>query len=237
LGATERSKYPESVRRSCEVIVWSKLHGDRQRHFGFEALCAGVLAVAPQIGGASFLASYCVGKFYRGLSKKSKKSLRNWTVEGQGKETVRNDANLDPGEAGVMCDSLGSASGELSHRGLCSVRIVDDDVYYGDRNVEVCRDARGDTGGINTVLSLRCTPCTTPKSISTLGISRASVCFGKVRTLIARGPQKHLASSSTINVSVRVFDLPACLQAKTSSTFDKPLQLACRIPSKALRFT
>jgi hypothetical protein len=47
--------------------------------------------------------------------------------------------------------------------------------------------------------------------------------FGKVRTLIARRPTETPRKLFNSNVSVRIFDLPACLQAKTSSTFDKPL--------------
>lgn len=57
---------PQKLR---EVIVWSE-SGNDDLVLTFEALCAGVLAAAPQIGGASFLASYCVGNLCRNLSKK-----------------------------------------------------------------------------------------------------------------------------------------------------------------------
>lgn len=60
----------------------------------------------------------------------------------------------------------------------------------------------------------------------------ASAKFGR----LSQRPTETTRKLFNSNVSVRIFNLPTCLQAKASSTFDKPLQLACRLPPKALRF-
>jgi hypothetical protein len=91
-------KCPQKLR---QVIVWSETGND------FEALCAGVLAAAPQIGGASFLASHCVGNLCRSLSKKSEKSLRNWTAQGQGKRRRGTMRSLILGKLGFYATLWG----------------------------------------------------------------------------------------------------------------------------------
>jgi hypothetical protein len=78
VGSNEISRSrPQKLR---EVIVWSEIGDD------LEALCAGVLAAAPQFRGASFLASHFVGKFCRSLSKSQKRACAIGQRKDRGKK-------------------------------------------------------------------------------------------------------------------------------------------------------